>query len=181
MMKLTLSDEERRQLEDVFHTTTKARLRARCQAILMASRGRRHRHIAEDLGVSVRTIQRWLHAYQDHRFAGLKLRWVSGRTRRIPEALTSTILAWIMQGPAGCGLERANWTYDELATYLYQTTGIAVSASTRRAFCTKHGVRPYRPTYQDLKADPTRQETARQELQALKKSRSWRTRLAEPR
>jgi transposase len=118
MMKLTLSDEERRQLEDVFHTTTKARLRARCQAILMASRGRRHRHIAEDLGVSVRTIQRWLHAYQDHRFAGLKLRWVSGRTRRIPEALTSTILAWITQGPAGCGLDRANWTYDELATYL---------------------------------------------------------------
>jgi transposase len=169
MMKLTWSDEERRPLEEVFHTTTKARLRARCQAILMASRGRRHGHIAEDLGVSVRTIQRWLHAYQDHRLAGLKRRWVPGRTRRIAEALTATIFAWIMQGPAGCGLDRAHWTDDELATYLYHTTGIAVSASTMRALCTTPGVRPYRPTYQDRKADPTRQETARQALQAFKK------------
>jgi transposase len=150
-MKLTLSDEERRPLEEVFHTTTKARLRARCQAILMASRGRRHRHIAEDLGVSVRTMQRWLHADQDHCFAGLKRRWVPGRTRRIPEALTATSFAWITQGPAGCGLDRAHWTYAELATYRYQTTGIAVSARTMRALCTTPGVRPYRPTYQSSK------------------------------
>jgi transposase len=169
MIKLTLSTEEHRQLEEVFKTTANARLRARCQAILMADRGRRHRHIAEDLGVSVRTIQRWLQAYHHKRFAGLKLQWVPGRTRRIPEALTSTILTWITQGPVGCGLDRANWTYAELTTHLYHTHGIAVSASTMRAFCATHGVRPYRPTYRYLKADPVPQQTAQQDLQALKK------------
>lgn len=170
MIKLTLNDQERRQLEETFQTTPNARLRARCQAILMAHRGRRHRHIAEDLGVSVRTMQRWLRVYQTKRFAGLKIRWVPGRRPRLPEALASAILTWITQGPPGCGLDRANWTYAELAAYLYSTHGITVSASTMRAFCTRHGVRPYRPTYQYLKADPAQQETARQELQALKKS-----------
>jgi transposase len=170
MIKLTLNDQERRQLEETFQTTPNARLRARCQAILMAHRGRRHRHIAEDLGVSVRTIQRWLRIYQTKRFAGLKIRWVPGRRPRLPEALASAILTWITQGPPGCGLDRANWTYAELAAHLYSTHGITVSASTMRAFCTRHGVRPYRPTYQYLKADPAQQETARQELQALKKS-----------
>ena len=60
MIKITLSEQERRQLEDTFKTTAEGRLRIRCQAILMAHRGRRHRHIAEDLGVTVRTLQRGL-------------------------------------------------------------------------------------------------------------------------
>jgi transposase len=169
MIKLTVSDQERRQLEDTFKTTTDRRLRARCQAILMATRGRLHRHMAEDLGMSVRTIQRWLHAYQAKPVAGLKIRWVPGRRPRIPEALAPAILTWITRGPTGCGLDRANWTYAELAASLYSTHGITVSASTMRAFCTRHGVRPSRPTSHYLKADSAQQETARQELQALKK------------
>jgi transposase len=169
MMKITLSEQERRQLEDVFKTTSDARRRTRCQAVLMAHRGRRHRHIAEDLGVHVRTLQRWLRAYQDTRLAGLTLRWRPGRRARIPAALAPEILGWILQGPPGCGLERANWTYAELATQLYRTHGITVSASTMRAFCARYGVRPYRPTYRYLKADPAQQATARQDLQALKK------------
>ena len=126
MMKITLSEQERQQLEDVFKTTCDVRLRTRCQAVLMAHRGRRHRHIAELLG-------------------------------------------WILQGPTGCGLDRANWTYAELATQLYRSHGITVSASTMRAFCASYGVRPYRPTYRYLKADPAQQARARQDLQALKK------------
>jgi hypothetical protein len=38
-----------------------------------------------------------------------------------------------------------------------------------RAFCTSYGVRPYRPTYRYLKADPAQQAMARQDLRALKK------------
>jgi transposase len=176
MMKITLSEQERQQLEDVFKTTADARLRTRCQAVLMAYRGRQHRHIAEDLGVHVRTLQRWLHAYQGTRLAGLKLRWRPGRRARIPAALAPEILGWILQGPPGCGLDRANWTYAELATQLYRLHGITVSASTMRAFCTSYGVRPYRPTYRSLKGDAAQQAVARQDLQALKKrprSESW--------
>ena len=180
MIKITLSEQEHRQLEDLFKTT-EGRLRTRCQAVLMAHRGRQHRHIAEDLGVTVRTLQRWLRAYQAKRLTGLQLRWRPGGRARIPAALAPEILGWILQGPAGCGLDRANWTYAELATQLYRTHGIAVSASTMRAFCTNHGVRPYRPTYHYLKADPEQQTQARQDLQALKKSRGGRTRLVESR
>ena len=48
MIKLTLSDSEHHQLETTFKTTPDPRLHHRCQAILMAARGRRHRHIAAD-------------------------------------------------------------------------------------------------------------------------------------
>jgi transposase len=179
MIKITLSEQERQQLEDTFQTTSEGRRRTRCQAILMAHRGRQHRHIAEDLGVSVRTRPRWLRAYQDQRLAGLTLRWRPGRRARIPAALAPEILGWILQGPIGCGLDRANWTYAELATQLYRTHGITVSTSTMRAFCASYGVRPYRPTYHYRKADPVQQAVARQDWQALKKSRGRSTGLAE--
>src|SRR5215475_8424659 len=130
MIQITLSEQERQQLEDMFKTTAEGRLRTRCQAILMAHRGRRHRPIAEDLGVTVRTLQRWLRAYQDKRLAGLKLRWRQERRARIPAALAPEILGWILHVPAGCGLDRANWTYAELATQLYRTPGLTVRPST---------------------------------------------------
>jgi transposase len=168
MMKIALSEHERRQLEGVFQTTSDARLRTRCQAVLMAHRGRRQGHVAEDLGVHVRTRPRWRCASQDTRLAGLKLRWRPGRRARIPAALASEILGWILQGPAGCGLDRANWTDAGLATQLYRIHGIAVSASTLRAFRTSYGVRPYRPTSRSLTAEPAQQAMARQDLQALK-------------
>jgi len=170
MIPIILNDYTRQHLEHTFKTTTDRRLRNHCQAILMADRGRRHHQIAEDLRVTPRTLQRWLNAYGTGGLDGLPIHWAPGRAPHIPEFLAPEIVTWVKQGPAGCGRDRANWTAAELATSLYQTKGIAVSERTMRAFCTKHDVRPYRPTYQYLKGDPDQQETARQDLETLKKS-----------
>jgi hypothetical protein len=43
MMKITWLDQERQQLEEIVKTTPDRRLRTLCLAILIASRGRRHR------------------------------------------------------------------------------------------------------------------------------------------
>ena len=110
MMKLTLSDLEPHQLEPPPKTTPDPRLHHRCQASLMAARGRRHRHIAEDLAGSPRTIQRWLNAYHAGGLEGLHIRWAPGRTPSIPDDLAPAVIAWSKQGPRGCGLHRANWT-----------------------------------------------------------------------
>ncbi len=169
MIRLTLNDDERLVLTHTMKETADRRLRARCQAILMAARGRRHGQIAEDLGVTVRTIQRWLNAYQAHGLEGLHIRWAPGAPPRIPESCMAEIIEWIKEGPARCGLDRANWTYSELAAHLYRTHGVAVSPSTMQRSCAMRGVRPYRPTYQYLKGDPTEQEATRQDLATLKK------------
>jgi hypothetical protein len=46
---------------------------------------------------------------------------------------------------------------------------LTVGETTLRAFCVKHGVRPYRPTYVYLKGAPDKQEQARQDLEAFQK------------
>jgi Winged helix-turn helix len=146
MSTIKLNEAHYRRLEDLFHTTPDRRLRDRCQAILMAARGRRHRQMAEDLRISVRTRQRWLNASHTTGLAGLPSPWAAGRAPSSPESWASEILAWVTPGPAGCGPDRANGTYAALPASRSRMKGLAVSESTRRASWTKRGVRPYRPT-----------------------------------
>lgn len=169
MIRIKLTPEAREELERTFKTTPDRRLRERCQAVLMADRGRRRGPIAEDLGVHRASVHRWLRAYQAGGLAGLRIRWAAGPPPRIPEDRAATIVTWVKEGPQGCGLERANWTYGELAAHLYHVHGIEVRETAMRAFCRRHGVRPYRPTYRYLRGDPARQEAAQAELAGLKK------------
>jgi transposase len=172
MRRIVFSPTEQATLESTFKTTTDRRLRDRCQAVLMASRGRKRTAIAQDLGVHRSTVLLWLKRYHKRGLAGLKIQWAPGKTRRIPEDLASTIQNWVKKGPQSCGLDRANWTYEELAVYLYQHTGIDVKRSAMQDFCRHHQIRPYRPPSHYLRGDPDKQQRAREEIAALKKSRS---------
>jgi transposase len=169
MQRIRLTAAEHEQLEHTFKTTSDRRLRARCQAVLMASRGRKRQTIAQDVGVHRTTVRRWLTHYHERGVEGLQIHWAPGQPRRIPETLVPMIQDWVKGGPQGCGLDRANWTYEELATYLYQTMGIEVQRTAMRDFCQRHGIRPYRPTYHYLRGDPQKQQEAREELVVLKK------------
>ena len=130
--KPTVSAEAHQQLEAVLNTTPHVRVRARGQALLRAHRGRRPRHLADALGVRVRTMPRWLQAAPHPRGAGLKLQGGPGRPRRLPEARPATLWIGLPQGPAGWGGDRAHGTSAALATSLDQTPGLAVSPLVRR-------------------------------------------------
>jgi transposase len=169
VLQIKLTATEQAELDHTFKTTPDRRLRDRCQAVLMASRGRKRKAIAQDLGVHRTTVRLWLKQYQQHGVAGLQIQWAPGQPGRIPEALAPTIQDWVKGGPQGCGLDRANWTYEELAAYLYQTMGIEVQRTAMRDFCRRHSIRPYRPTYRYLRGDPEQQQAAREDLAALKK------------
>ena len=137
----------------------------------MRADGRSQRAIARDLCVTRRTVYSWLHRYLKKGLEGLKIQWGAGKPQRIPKSLVSRIQQWVKEGPTGCGLNRANWTYAELADYLYKDTGIWVSETTMRDFCHRHDIRPYRPTYRFLRADAEKVATAKEELAVLKKTR----------
>lgn len=178
MYRIALTSREEQELEQTFKTTPDRRLRDRCQAVLRAARGRARHVIAQDLGIHRTTLRLWLQSYRGGGLCGLKIQWAPGPPQRIPKELAPTIVAWVKGGPASCGRQRANWTYAELAAYLYQRTGIAVSETTMREFCPRHQIRPYRPTYRYLRGDPQRQAATKAELEETKKkprrgSASW--------
>lgn len=170
MIRVQLPDAEVRRLGEVFRTSDDLKLRDRVQIVLMAHRGRPHQGIAADLGVTPRTVQRWLNAYLADGLDGLRPKKAKGKSGKVPASLADEVKRWVIEGPAKQGLDRANWTHAELADHLLKTHGIRTSRSAVQRFCSGIGIRPYRPTYRFLRADPAKQVKARGELAELKKS-----------
>jgi transposase len=180
MIRIRLPEAEARRLEDTFRESADPKLRDRAQIVLMAHRGRRHQDIAADLATSTRSVQRWLNAYLVGGLEGLRPRKAKGHPGKIPAALADEVRRWVIGGPAGQGLDRANWTHEELADHLLKAHGVRTSRSAVQRFCSGIGIRPYRPTYRFLRADPDKQAAARRDLAGLKKSSGRRTGPVEP-
>src|SRR6516165_2951987 len=171
MIRVNLPDDDVRRLEQVFRDTPDRRLRDRVQIVLMAHRGRPRAQIAADLGISRRTVPRWLNAYVDCGLPGLTPRKAKGAAAKVPAELADEVKRWVAEGPAKQGLDRANWTYAELADHLFKTHGIRTSRSAMHRFCSRIGIRPYRPTYRYLRGEPDKQAQARADIETLKKGR----------
>jgi transposase len=171
MIRIQLPASEADRLEDLFRATQDRKLRDRLQIVLMAHRGRPRKDIASDLGIHRIGVTRWLNAYCECGLDGLLPRKAKGGACGIPASMADEIRRWVIEGPAGQGLDRANWTYEELADHLFKTHGLKTSRSAMHRYCQTIGVRPYRPTYRYLRGDPAKQAQAREGLAGLKKGR----------
>ena len=169
MIRVRLPEAEAQELEARFRSTQDRKLRDRLQIVLMAHRGRPRKDIASDLGIHRIGVTRWLNAYCEHGLEGLLPRKAKGGIPGIHASMTDAIRRWVIEGPAKQGVDRANWTHEELAEHLYKTKGIKTSRSAMHRFCQKVGIRPYRPTYRYLRGDPDKQSQAREDLAGLKK------------
>ena len=169
MIRLHLSEAEGQRLEQEFRSATDPKLRDRLNVIRLAHKGRRHPDIADQLGMSPRSVQRWLNAYLERGTAGLAPRKAPGAKPKIPAALADELRRWVIEGPAKQGLDRANWTHPELADHLYRIHGIRTSRSAVQRLCAKLGIRLYRPTYRYLRGDAAKQEKARGDMAELKR------------
>jgi transposase len=170
MIRIQLPRAEARRLEELFRTTDDRKLRDRLQIVLLAHKGRPRQQIAADLAVHRRSVTRWVNAYCDGGLEALLPKKPKGKAASIPKGLADEIKARVIGGPAGCGLDRANWSHEELADHLFKTHGIKTSRSAMQRFCAKIGIRPYRPTYRYLRGDPAKQAKAREEMSGHKKS-----------
>jgi transposase len=171
MIRIQLPPSEVQRLEEEFRSTKDRKLRDRLQIVLLAHKGRKHQDIAADLCVNRRSVQRWLNAYCERGLGGLVPRKAKGASGKIPASLADEVKRWVIEGPAKQGLDRANWTHEELADHLYKTHGIKTSRSAMHRFCSRIDIRPYRPTYRYLRGDPDKQAKAREDIAALKRGR----------
>lgn len=171
MIRIHLPQQESERLERAFRHETDPKYKGRLQIVRLASRNRPHQDIASDLAITPRTVQRWLNAYLERGLDGLRPRKAKGAPAKIPALLADEVKRWVIEGPAQQGLDRANWTHEELADHLLKAKGIRTSRAAVGRFCRKLGIRLYRPTYRYLRGKPDQQARAEQDIAALKKKR----------
>jgi transposase len=171
VIRIRLPQEESQRLDLAFREETDPKYRDRIQIVRLASRDRPHKDIAADLAISPRTVQRWLNAYLERGLDGIRPRKAPGKPGKIPAELAGEVKAWVIAGPAKQGLDRANWTHEELADHLLKTKGIRTSRPAVGRFCRKLGIRLYRPSYHYERGNPTKQAQARADIAEFKKKR----------
>jgi transposase len=164
MIRVQLPATEAERLDALFRSTDDLTFRVRLQIVLMAHRGRARQDIATDLGVHRKTVTRWINAYCADGLDGLRPKKAKGTPGNIPKALADVVKKWVIEGPAQQGLDRANWTHEELADHLLKTNGIRTSRSAVQRFCSAIGIRLYRPTYRYLRGKPEKQAQAKKDL-----------------
>ena len=149
MIRIQLPEAEAERLEALFRSTDDRKLRDRLQIVLLAHRGRTapghrrrpghpppHRHRAGSTPTATAAS------------TGCGPRKAKGKPGQIPAALADEVRRWVIDGPAKQGLDRANWTHEELADHLLKTHGIRTSRSAVQRFCSqdRHPARTARPT-----------------------------------
>jgi transposase len=171
VIRICLPQEEAQRLDQAFRQEADPKYKDRIQIVRLASRDRPRKEIAADLAVTPRTVQRWLNAYLEHGLDGLRPRKAPGAPCKIPAALADEVERWVIEGPSEQGLDRANWTHEELADHLLKAKGIRTSRPAVGRFCRKLGIRLYRPGYHYERGNPEQQAQAREDVAALKKKR----------
>jgi transposase len=169
MIRLDLPPTEAERPDALFRSTQGRKLRDRLQVVLLAHRGRARQDIATDLGVHRKTVTRWLNAYCTGGLDGLRPKRAKGPPGKVPPALADEVRRRVIDGPAQQGLDRANWTHQELADRLLKAKGIRTSRSAAQRLCAKIDIRLYRPTYRHERGDPAQQARAKEDLAELGK------------
>jgi transposase len=171
VIRIRLREGEAQRLEQAYREETDPKYKDRIQIVRLASRDRPHKDIAADLALTPRSVQRWLNAYLERGLDGIRPRKAKGKAGHIPAEMAGEIKAWVIAGPASVGLDRANWTHEEIADHLYKAKGVKTSRSAVQRFCQKIGIRVYRPSYHYQRGNPEKQAQAREDIAELKKKR----------
>ena len=171
MIRIQIPPSDVERLDALFRSTPDRKLRDRLQIVRMAQRGRPRQDIATDLGVHRKTVTRWLNAYCDGGLDGLRPKKAKGKPSKLSASLADEVRRWVIEGPAKQGLDRANWTHEELADHLRKTRGLRTSRSAVQRFCAKIDIRLYRPTYRYERGNPQKQAQAKEDLADLGKGR----------
>jgi transposase len=81
IIKIELSDNQRKELENGFRNGKSHAFRIRCQMVLLKSEGRKAQEIADFLGYCQQAVNLWLKRYKSEGIDGLLVRTGRGRPR----------------------------------------------------------------------------------------------------
>jgi transposase len=130
-----------------YDATADANLRLRYQLVLLAHQQRSVAELATITFRSRDTVERVLTRFRDGGLDAVPRRFAPGSAPTITPAWTAELLRVIALDPHAVDVDSANWTTGLLATYLADTTGIAVSDETVRHALHAHDYVCKRPTW----------------------------------
>jgi transposase len=130
MRKLEISDVSvmRVALQQEILRSQESRYDHRLHGLLLISQGLDCYQVAEWLGQNPTTVQRWVHRFERHGFAGLEEGERSGRPPRLTETQLGQADRDLRRSPRQFGYAQNLWDGKLLAHHLRQTCGVRLGS-----------------------------------------------------
>lgn len=167
---LVVSRSEEEKLRKLMAEGGKGEYR-RCLAVLLRTQGMHNADIAATLGVTRRSVERWVKTYRAGEVDGLKGRTRPGRRPRIVEAHRRLIAETALKAPRAFGYLKNEWSVRLLASHLTKELGIEISRAHVWRMLRDLGIVYKRPKAVVRSPDPDYEDKARK-VEGYKKAAS---------
>jgi len=122
--------------------------------VMRASAGRSQIEVARAMGVSVRSVQRWLDAWKAQGDAGLVGGRPSGRPPRLSEQQAAQVLSWLETEASSFGFVTDRWTATRLGVLIERTFGLRFNHRYLNRWVARRRVTPQIPAPVPRERDP---------------------------
>jgi transposase len=172
--RLKLTIVQKNKLKAFMRNTNNKKEYRRLLAILQKAEGRTFEDIANEHGVSSRSVQRWIAAYIQSGIDGVKIKKTGGLKSGITDEDKEIILSALFNDPHLFGYLRNTWSLRSLAKCLTDELGVPISFKHLQRIIKDLGVRCKRPKLEllhgeDYEEGKERVENYKQIASALKK------------
>jgi transposase len=145
-------------LQDEIRRSEESRYDHRLHGVLLVAQGMTCPEVAGLLGDAPRSVENWVHRFEQKGWAGLREGERPGRPRRLNEQQLAGIGQALRQTPRDVGLGGNLWDGKTLAVWIEQQYGIALGVRQCQRLFRQLGFRLRKPRPQIARADPQRQQ-----------------------
>ena len=166
MKRLTIAQPEAIILgiQDEIRRSPESRYDHRLHGILLIAQGMSCRRVAHLLGDSPRTVQYWVHRFEQDGLAGLVDGERPGRPTRLSDEQLDEIGLVLRKSPLGVGLSANLWDGKLLSSYIAQKYDVQLGVRQSQRLFRQLGFRLRKPRPVIARADPERQSAHKKTL-----------------
>ena len=117
-LKIDNSENVVRNLQDEIRRSEQSRYNHRLHAILLIAQGLSAREAADWLGDAARTVELWVHRFQEDGLEGLREVRRPGRPSKLSQEQITQVQSVLRSVPANAGLNADAWDSNTLSSYL---------------------------------------------------------------
>ncbi len=156
MKALTIGNREEMifALQDEIRRNPEARYDHRLHAVLLVAQGMSCRQAAAALGDAPRSVEYWVHRFNQDGFGGLSEGDRPGRPSRLSEAQREQVEVALRKSPSDYGLPAQLWDGPLLSVYLKEQLGVTLRVRQCQRLFRQFGFRLRKPRPQIASADP---------------------------
>lgn len=145
-------------LQDEIRRSEESRYDHRLHGVLLVAQGMTCPEVAGLLGDASRTVEYWVHEFEEMGLAGLIEEDRSGRPRRLNEKQIAGINRVLRQMPREVGLSGNLWDGKTLAAWIEREYAVALGVRQCQRLFRQLGFRLRKPRPAIAQADPERQK-----------------------